>query len=161
MPSDFESGTKKTIDLTIKAERVTSDILKAAMAQFLDGKAEKKGKMTLRQLTKKSGGKLESIEVTDSNIRDFLDTARKYDVDFALRRDSTASPPTYHVFFSANKAEDVKRAFTEYADRKQGEMTPKETYFTRDDLRRQAQKKRSDPSKQKHKERTKKREEMR
>ena len=55
MPSDFESGTKKTIDLTIKAERVTSDILKAAMAEFLDGKADKKGKMSLRQLEKQSG----------------------------------------------------------------------------------------------------------
>ncbi len=66
MPSDYESGAKKTIALTIKAERVTSDILKAAMAEFLDGKTEKKGKMTLRQLTEKSGGKLDSIEVTDS-----------------------------------------------------------------------------------------------
>ena len=161
MPSDFESGTKKTIALTIKAERVTSDILKAAMAEFLDGKSEKKGKMTLRQLTEKSGGKLESIEVTDSNIRDFLDTARKYDIDFALKRDSTAKPPTYHVFFSANKAEDVKRAFTEYADRKQGEIAPKEGYYSRDELRKQAEKKRADPSKQKHKERTRKREDIR
>ena len=161
MPSDFESGTRKTIDLTIKAERVTSDILKAAMADFLDGKTDKKGKMSFRQLTEKSGGKLESIEVTDSNIRDFLDTARKYDVDYALKRDSTTNPPTYHVFFSAQKAEDVKRAFTEYADRKQGEIAPKEAYFSRDELRKQIQQKRSDPSKQKHKERTKKREEMR
>lgn len=161
MSSDFESGTKKTIDLTIKAERVTSDILKAAMAEFLDGKADKKGKMSLRQLEKQSGGRLDSIEITDSNIRDFLDTARKYDIDFAIKRDKTTSPPTYHVFFSANKTEDFKRAFAEYADRKQGEIKPKEAYFSRDDLRRQAQKKRADPSKQKHKERTKKREEMR
>ena len=161
MPSDFESGTKKTIALTIKAERVTSDILKAAMAEFLDGKSEKKGKMTLRQLAEKSGGKLESIEVTDSNIRDFLDTARKYDIDFALKRDSTAKPPTYHVFFSANKAEDVKRAFTEYADRKQGEIAPKEGYYSRDELRKQAEKKRADPSKQKQKERTRKRGDIR
>lgn len=161
MPSDYESGAKKTIALTIKAERVTSDILKAAMADFLDGKTEKKGKMTLRQLTEKSGGKLDSIEVTDSNIRDFLDTARKYDIDFALKRDSTAKPPTYHVFFSANKTEDIKRAFTEYADRKQSEIAPKEEYYSREELRKQAQKKRSDPSKQKHKERTRKREEMR
>ena len=47
MSSDFESGTRKTIDLTIKAEHLTSDILKSAMNDFLNGNAEKKGKITL------------------------------------------------------------------------------------------------------------------
>lgn len=115
MPSDYESGTKKTIDLSIQAEKITSDILKNAMAEFLDGKAEKKGRMTLRQLEKKSQSKLESIEVTENNISDFLQTARKYDVDFALKRDKSTSPPTYHVFFSASKNESFNKAFSEYA----------------------------------------------
>ena len=161
MPSDFESGTKKTLDLTIKTERMTADILKAAISDFLDGKTEKKGRMNLKQLADKSTGKLESIEVTESNIRDFLDTARKYDIDYAIKRDKGTEPPTYHVFFSANRTEDIKRAFMEYADRKQNEVTPKETYFSREKLRKQAQKKKNEPSKQKHKERTKKREEIR
>lgn len=46
MATDYESGTKKTIDLSIKAEKLTSDILKSAMQEFLNGKAEKKGKMS-------------------------------------------------------------------------------------------------------------------
>ena len=37
---------------------------------------------------------LDSIEVSDRNIGDFLNTARKYDVDFALKRDKSTSPPT-------------------------------------------------------------------
>lgn len=139
MATDFEQGTRKTIDLTIKAERLTSDILKAAMQEFLsdDGK---KGKMTLRQLEQQSHGKIESIEVTDNNIRDFLDTAKKYDVDFALKRDNGTQPPTYHVFFSAAKTEDFKRAFSEYASRKQAEVAaPQRGEMPREQLKQQAQ----------------------
>ena len=59
--------------------------------------------MTFKQLENKCKSKLESIEVTENNIGDFLSTARKYDLDFALKRDKSTTPPTYHVFFSANK----------------------------------------------------------
>ena len=99
MPSDFESGTRKTIDLSVKAEKITSDVLRLAMQEFVSGKAEKKGRMTYKQLQAKSPSKLDSIEVDDSNIGDFLNIARKYDIDFALKRDKSTSPPTYHVSF--------------------------------------------------------------
>ena len=117
MPSDYENGAKKTIDISIKAEKMTADVLKSALQEFLSGKAEKKGRMTYKQLQAKSPSKLDSIEVSDRNIGDFLKTARKYDVDFALKRDKSTSPPTYHVFFSAAKTEDFKRAFSEYVGR--------------------------------------------
>lgn len=47
MPTDFERGTKKTIDISVKTEKITSDILKSAMQEFLNGKAEKKRKNVL------------------------------------------------------------------------------------------------------------------
>ena len=100
MPSDYENGAKKTIDISIKAEKMTADVLKSALQEFMSGKAEKKGRMTYKQLQAKSPSKLDSIEVSDRNIGDFLKTARKYDVDFALKRDKSTTPPTYHVFFS-------------------------------------------------------------
>lgn len=154
MPTDFESGIKKTIDLSMQAEKITSDILKSAMAEFLDGKAEKKGRMSFRQLEKKSKSNLESIEVTENNIADFLQTARKYDVDFALKRDKSTSPPTYHVFFSANKNESFNKAFSEYA----GKMTDKLTRgeMSRDVLKKEARKIAQQPrKKEKVREKTK------
>ncbi|MBR7084398.1 MAG: PcfB family protein [Oscillospiraceae bacterium] len=156
MSSDFESGTRKMIDLTIKAEHLTSDILKSAMNDFLNGNAEKKGKITLNQLAKQSGGKLENIEVAKENIADFLDVARKYAVDFAIR----ASPAEneYHVFFSAGKTDDVKRAFAEYASLKNTQLVPNQAEITRQELREQYQQLRNEPSQHKHKERVKKRE---
>ena len=131
MPSDFESGARKTIALTVQTEKLTSDILKTAMQEFLSGRAEKKGKMSFRQLEKQSKSKLDSIEVTENNISDFLKTARKYEVDFAIKRDKSASPPKYHVFFSADKTENFKKAFTEYASRI-AEKSPKRGEISRE-----------------------------
>lgn len=123
MPTDFELGSKKIIDLTVETARLTSDVLKNAMKEFLYDKAQKKGKVSVGTLAQSAnGGKLESIEVTDNNIRDFLSTAKKYDVDFAIKRDKSADKTVYHVFFAAAKTGDMKRAFSEYATGKQKEI---------------------------------------
>ena len=159
MPSDFESGTRKTIDLSVKAEKITSDVLRSAMQEFLSGKADKKGRMTYKQLQAKSPSKLDSIEVNDSNIGDFLNTARKYDIDFALKRDKSTSPPTYHVFFSAAKTEDFKRAFTEYTDKSRGKNQQRGE-ITREMMKKEASRVTSQP-RRKHKQREKTRENRR
>lgn len=155
MPSDFESGTKKTIDLSVQAEKMTADILKSAIAEFLDGKAEKKGRMTFKQLENKCRSKLESIEVTENNIGDFLSTARKYDLDFALKRDKSTTPPTYHVFFSANKNDSFNKAFAEYAGRMNDKLQNRST-MSIDALKREAKKIAKQPrKKEKVREKTK------
>ena len=158
MPSDFESGTRKTISLAIQTEKLTSNILKIAMQEFLSGRAEKKGKMSFGQLEKQSKSKLDSIEVTENNIADFMKTARKYEVDFAIKKDKSASPPKYHVFFSADKTENFKKAFTEYASRI-AEKSPKRGEISREQLKKEAVRVSGLPRK-KHKEREKKREQM-
>ena len=151
MPSDYESGAKKTIDISIKAEKMTVDVLKSALQEFLSGKAEKKGRMTFKQLQEKSPSKLDSIEVSDRNIGDFLKTARKYDVDFALKSDNSTTPQTYHVFFSAAKTEDFKRAFSEYLGKGQ---QPKKAQFTREMLHKQAQRIAQQPRKRKERQKS-------
>ena len=75
MPSDFESGTRKIIDISLKSEKLTADILKTALQEFMSGKAEKKGRMTYEQLQKKSVSKLDDVEISEQNIGDFLKTA--------------------------------------------------------------------------------------
>ncbi|MDE7363364.1 MAG: PcfB family protein [Ruminococcus sp.] len=159
MPTDFERGTKKTIDISVKTERITSDILKLAMQEFLNGKAEKKGKMSFSQLENKSNGKLDSIEVNNSNIGDFLNTARKYDVDFALKKDKSTNPPTYHVFFSAGRSDNFQKAFSEYADKVQNKIVNRGE-ISREQLKKQARKIESKPRRQ-QKQREKSKENMR
>ena len=40
MPSDYENGAKKTIDISIKAETLTANVLKSALREFITGTAE-------------------------------------------------------------------------------------------------------------------------
>ena len=98
MSEDFEKGLRKTLDLSVKTKDFTVDVLKAAMQDFLNGKSHRKGRISIQKLSEKSG-KLESIEI--KGIGDFLNVAKKYDIDFAVKKDSASD--TFHVFFQAGK----------------------------------------------------------
>jgi len=52
--------------------------------------------------------------VTDKNIRSFERVAKKYGVDFAIKKDKTVSPPKYLVFFKGRDADAITAAFTEF-----------------------------------------------
>ena len=146
MPTTDEN-VRKVIDLTVKTEHLTEDVLKNCMQEFLSHTSEKKGRMSVGELARKSnGGKLEAIKVSDKNIRSFLETAKKYDVDYAL---SSTQPTTYHVFFSSSKTENIKRAFTEYAEKKQSALSQDRGEVSRDVLKKEARRIAKQPRKEK------------
>jgi hypothetical protein len=100
--------SRKTIDFTTQATKVTADVLKSIFRDFLSGKSKKSGRKMYGELAKT--GKLENIEVTENNIKDFLKTAQKYDIDYALKKDTSTSPATYHIFFETSNSENFQRA---------------------------------------------------
>lgn len=105
--------SKKTIDVVIQATKLTVDIFRNVIYDLTTKvNYESRGNVRLGQLMKQ--GKLDSIEITDNNIKSFLDVAKKYDVSYALKRDSSTSPPTYHVFFTGRDNETLNKAFKEY-----------------------------------------------
>jgi hypothetical protein len=69
----------------------------------------KEGRQTVRQLAR--GGPLESVEITDGNIKAFEPYARKFGVSYALQRDPSANPPRWLVFFRAKDAAALEGAF--------------------------------------------------
>ena len=73
-----------------------------------------RGKQTLKAL-KATEPNLTSIEITDQNIKDFDRVARKYRVDYALKKDKSGLVPKYYVFFRAKDAASLNAAFTEYS----------------------------------------------
>lgn len=105
----------KIIDIIIQTSIMSSQVLKQALQNWLNKKSTKKGKIKFGQLAEQSNGKLESIEITNNNIRDFKDVAMKYNIDYSLKRDRSSDPPLYHVFFATKDTENFKKAFTEYA----------------------------------------------
>lgn len=137
---DTERAVRKVLSLSRTTADMTSGILKDMMKNFLSGKAEKKGKISVRSLRSHAaehGGKLESIDISNQNIGDFLDTAKKYDIDFALKHDSGNG--MYHVMFEAKSTKDFKRAFSEYASGKQKDIDKKHPTISRQQLQQMAQ----------------------
>ena len=120
-----EEVENRTVTLVISATKLTGRVLKAAVAKFLAHQkakiAEKKragpvkptGKQTVKQLVGQNQG-VANIEISDKNIKDFDRVARKYGVDYAVKKDKTLSPPKYMVFFKARDADALTAAFEEY-----------------------------------------------
>ena len=115
-----EEVTQKTIALVIKTARLDANTLKAAMKMYLDHRRQKSrngqgthGKTSVKKLIGEGAG-VSSIEITDGNIKSFERTARKYNIDFAVKKDKTAEPPKYVVFFKGKDAEVVSQAFKEF-----------------------------------------------
>lgn len=96
-----EEVTQKTIAFSIKSAKLTIQVLQAAARKFLETQNKGKtklhhGQQSLKQL-KKHGAALSNIEITDANIGLFKPCAKKYGVDFTLRKDATTQPPHYIV----------------------------------------------------------------
>ena len=81
---------EKTIALYIKTGKLTAQTLQKAMKAILSkGKKQlakpPQGKQSLKQLMKQNAG-VSNIEITEGNIKAFESTAKKYGIDFALKR---------------------------------------------------------------------------
>ena len=103
--------------------RLTEKALKTAIRKFMEFDDRihevdpvKHGKMTIKDLMEQNAG-ASSIEITDKNIRSFERIAKKYHIDFALKKDKTVDPPRYLVFFKGRDADVMTAAFKEYASK--------------------------------------------
>ena len=113
---------EKTIALYIKTGKLTAQTLQKAMKAILSkGKKQlakpPQGKQSLKQLMKQNAG-VSNIEITKDNIKAFESTAKKYGIDFALKKDSTETPPRYLVFFKGRDADALTAAFKEFSAKK-------------------------------------------
>ena len=121
---------EKVVSLCIRGGKISAQILKASLQKLLrkmeqsqkrqkiSGKGQKKetvyhGKQSMEKL-KAHNQELSNIEVTDGNIRSFEKYARKYDIDYCLKKDRSAEPPKYYVFFKAKEVDSITAAFKEY-----------------------------------------------
>ncbi len=127
-----EETTQKTIALVIKTSKLTANTLRAAMRMYLNHQKQKAqrthGKTSVKRLVGDGVG-VSSIEVTDGNIRAFERVARKYNVDFAVKKDKTTDPPKYMVFFKGRDADVLAQAFKEFVygnEKKKGRASVRE-----------------------------------
>lgn len=106
----------KSVALVIRVGKgggkLTAELLKWAIRQYqkqADG--QQHGKQSVKSLVKQGAG-VQNIEITDKNIKSFERCARKYGIDFALKKDPAQGK--YLVFFKARDADALNAAFAEY-----------------------------------------------
>lgn len=114
---------EKTIAISIKATKLSAKLLQKAMKfmlsqmkKQLEKQATPHGKQTLKQLMKQNAG-VSNIEITDGNIKAFEGTAKKYGIDFALKKDNSETPPRYLVFFKGRDVDALTAAFKEFSSK--------------------------------------------
>ena len=113
-----EEVTQKTIALAISTTKMTSAVLAKALRKLLEEQKNKsrqlpKGKQTLKNLMKQNTA-ISNLEITNDNIKTFSSTAKKYGLDFSLKKDSSTDPPRYLVFFKGRDADVMTAAFQEF-----------------------------------------------
>lgn len=106
----------KSVALVIRVgktgAKLTAELLKAAIRNYQKkANAPQHGKQSVKRLVKQGVG-VQNIEITDQNIKSFERVARKYGVDFALKKDPAQG--RYLVFFKARDADALNAAFAEY-----------------------------------------------
>ena len=124
-----EEVENRAVTLVISATKLTGRLLKAAILKYLASRKEKRlqkaraapekpaGKQTVKQLIGQNQG-VSNIEITDPSIKEFEKIARKYGVDYAVKKDRSSSPPKYLIFFKGRDADALTAAFTEYTGKK-------------------------------------------
>ena len=113
-----EETTQKTIAFAVKTSKLTAGVLKKLLKTYLDSQKQKhsqpkQGKQTVKELVGQNAG-VSNIEITEGNIKSFERTAKKYKVDFAIKKDKTTAPPKYLVFFKGRDADVLTQAFKEF-----------------------------------------------
>ena len=113
-----EEVNQKVVSLGIRTGKLTANVLAKAMKMFLDAQKQKshqykRGKQSLKQLMEQNAGAT-NIEVDDSNIKSFDRVARKYHIDYAVKKDKTMDPPKYFVFFKSRDQDAMTMAFKEF-----------------------------------------------
>jgi len=128
-----EEVNQKTVALSIKTVKITGRLLAKAMQAFLKKARDPTiahGKQSVKSLTK-HGASLTNIEITGDNIGSFSRIARKYNVDFALKRDDSETPPKWMVFFKAKDSDALMSALKEYSKIQLKEKTRKPSLLDR------------------------------
>ena len=111
-----EEVEQKTFNIVVSTTKLTArTILNAGKAAIQQQQAKMAGgKQSVRMLLRQNRG-VSSVEIDKTNIRGFERYAKKYGIDYAIRKDNSEVPPRYLVFFKAPDAEAFNSAFKEYS----------------------------------------------
>ena len=100
------------LSTTKLSARTVLRAIKAALRLYQSKSSQ--GKQSVRTLLRQNRG-VSSVEISKTGIRGLERYAKKYGIDYAIRKDTSEVPPRYLVFFKAPDAEAFQSAFREYS----------------------------------------------
>ncbi|MCD8122847.1 MAG: PcfB family protein [Clostridiales bacterium] len=121
-----EEVTNRSINLAITTSKLTARTIMNGLRMYLNHRTKVKakkaaaknevprGKQTVEQLIGQNQG-VTSIPIASTELNGFERVAKKYGVDFAIRKDVSAEPPRYTVFFKARDEAALEAAYKEYS----------------------------------------------
>ncbi|MCC8028512.1 MAG: PcfB family protein [Lachnospiraceae bacterium] len=123
-----EEITSRAVNLAVSTTRMTAQSVMNAVRMYIyhsPGRQSRlppedcedeipRGKMTVRELIGQGQG-VSTIPIADTELKGFERVAKKYGVDFAIRKDNSQKPPRYTVFFKARDQDALTAAYKEYA----------------------------------------------
>lgn len=158
-----EEVSTKIVAIAIRGGKISAEVLEKALKKFVQEleKAQKtasqpktyRGKQTVKHLVSQNAA-ISNIEVTDGNIKSFDRTAKKYGIDYALKKDTSELPPRYIVFFKGRDVDVMTQAFKEFSSKT---VKRQEKPSLRQQLSKQIQKVKENKHREKEKVNTKER----
>ena len=111
-----EEIEQRTVNLMISTTKLTARTLLNAGRSYLQQRktAASQGQQSVKSLLRQNRG-VSSVDIEKTGIRDFKKYANKYGIDYAIRKDSSETPPRYLVFFKAQDSDALNAAFKEYS----------------------------------------------
>ena len=109
----------RTVNLAISTSKLTARTIVTAVRVYMlhretANAKQSQGKQTVKDLIKQGQG-VTNIDISKTDLKGFERVARKYDIDYAIRKDASVEPPKYLVFFKAKDADAMTAAFNEYS----------------------------------------------
>ena len=113
-----EEVESRTVNLAISTTKLTARSIVTAVRAYLRRRSETKpvGKQSVKKLIGQDRG-VKNIDISKTDLRGFKSIARKYGIDYAIRKDTSVDPPKYLVFFKSTDADAMEAAFREYSQK--------------------------------------------
>lgn len=107
----IERVTQLSFNALITSMRAFSSVSSKALLQAYHSQKNPHGYQSLKKLNRKNLP-LESVKVTDEDVRKVIRDLKKFGVDFAVKRD--LSDDTYRFYFKGRDAEQIQHAVGNY-----------------------------------------------
>lgn len=121
-----EEVENRTINLAISTTKLTTRAIISGIRKYSQHREKVKakkardpavhGKQSVKQLLSQNQGAT-NVEIDKSGIKDFERLARKYGVDFAVRKDKSVTPPRYLIFVRSKDSDALDAICKEHQAR--------------------------------------------